>query len=333
MKILIIRFSSIGDIVLTSPVIRCLKKQTGCELHFITKSRYASIIQSNPYIDKCWFINEKVSEIIRELKKENFDYVVDLHKNIRSFQVRFGLGKPVLSYNKLTWQKKLMVGFKINRLPDKHIVERYMEAVETLNVQYDGKGLDYFIPEQSFSKMEGFLTENGLYEEKYIALVIGAAHATKKPTVRLLEDLIKDAPFLIVLIGGVEEAETGQLLQESFPSKVTNTCGLLSLNESATLLKKATWVITPDTGMMHIASALNRRICSIWGNTIPEFGMYPLLPQQTPFPPIMMEIKREALPCRPCSTIGKSHCPKGHFKCMEQQSAKRILSFIHRAKV
>ncbi|NJN77338.1 MAG: glycosyltransferase family 9 protein [Saprospiraceae bacterium] len=116
-KILIVRFSSIGDIVLTTPVIRCLKLQTGAEIHFLTKQNYQSIIQSNPYIDKIWTIEKTVSEIGKALKNENFDLIIDLHKNLRTLHLRFILNVKTLSFNKLNFEKWLMVKFKINRLP------------------------------------------------------------------------------------------------------------------------------------------------------------------------------------------------------------------------
>ncbi len=146
-KILIIRFSSIGDIVLTTPLIRCVKKQLNCELHYLTKKQFSSILENNPYIDKLYTYSNNLNALIPELKSENYDYIIDLHNNIRSHLVKFRLFKAGSNVNKLNLKKWLLVRFKVNLLPKIHIVERYFNAAKKLKVTNDGQGLDYFIPE------------------------------------------------------------------------------------------------------------------------------------------------------------------------------------------
>ena len=157
MKVLIIRFSSIGDIVLTTPVIRCVREQTGAEVHFLTKAGFAGLLSANPYINKLWTIRKEISEVLPALLEQGYDHVIDLHANLRTLELRTRL----FSYNtlhlrprpkwhafdKLNLEKYLLVNFKINRLPDTHIVNRYLAAAKKLNVTNDGKGLDYFVPE------------------------------------------------------------------------------------------------------------------------------------------------------------------------------------------
>ncbi|MFT4762857.1 MAG: ADP-heptose:LPS heptosyltransferase [Paraglaciecola sp.] len=303
-KILIIRFSSIGDIVLTTPVIRCLKTQLNAEVHYLTKQSFLSILKYNPHIDKIFTIQKKVSEVLRELKKEKYDVIIDLHKNLRTWQVRIGLGFPkTLTFDKINFEKWLMVNFKINRLPKVHIVDRYLKSVESLGVKNDGEGLDYFLPPEESTKTEG----------NYIAFAIGAAHATKRlPREKVLE-FCQKINTRIVLLGGKDVAEEGAEIAKQAGTHVQNLCGEISLHASARYLCDAQKVITHDTGMMHIAAAFNKEIISIWGNTIPEFGMYPYYKkgeQKNKF----LEVK--GLSCRPCSKIGYDKCPKGHFKCM-----------------
>ncbi|MFB6307231.1 MAG: glycosyltransferase family 9 protein, partial [Flavobacteriales bacterium] len=145
-KVLIIRFSSIGDIVLTTPVIRCLKKQIkSCEIHFLTKEPFWPLLENNPHIDQIHTIKESPKEMIDELKEKEFDQIIDLHKNLRSRYIRKKLKCDSYDFPKLNWEKWLMVNFKINKLPTKHIVHRYFKAVENLHVKYDGKGLDIFL--------------------------------------------------------------------------------------------------------------------------------------------------------------------------------------------
>jgi len=325
-KVLIIRFSSIGDIVLTTPVVRCLKQQRGAEIHFITKQSFRGIAEANPHIDKVFAIQKKVSEVLPTLRAERYDYIVDLHNNLRSLQLKFFLSAKSYTFDKINWQKWLLVNWKINRLPNVHIVERYMQTVQPLDVHYDKAGLDYFIPSDQevnvptfFEKMQ--FVQSTTDQPIYIALVIGAAHATKRLPEEKLIELCRKIQQPTVLLGGPGEANQGELIAEAAGKHVLNTCGKLSLHQSASLVRQAWRVITHDTGLMHIAAAFQKPILSIWGNTVPEFGMYPLYPEglrhNTTF-----EIKD--LACRPCSKIGFDTCPRGHFRCMQQISTTRI---------
>lgn len=307
-KILVIRFSSIGDIVLTSPVLRCLKKQTGAEIHFLTKEIYSGIVSSNPNLDKVITIRKKVSEVADLLSKENYDFIVDLHHNLRSSQVKRLLKKRSASFPKLNIEKWLLVNARINRLPDIHIVDRYFETVKELGVKNDGAGLDFFIPEKD-EVDKSILPAS--HREKYIAFVAGAKFATKQLPAAKMIAVIDRLSLPVVFLGGKEDIRIGEEIAKSCGDKVFNACGKFNLNQSASLLKQADSVISHDTGLMHIASAFKKKIYSVWGNTVPEFGMYPYLPGEG-----SKMIQVQKLSCRPCSKIGYSECPKGHFKCM-----------------
>ncbi len=143
--------------------------------------------------------------------------------------------------------------------------------------------------------------------------MIGARHATKQLPLSKLEEVCKQVSHPLVVLGGAEDRETGDILEKHFHDKVFNACGKTSIGQSASLIRQSRAVITHDTGLMHIAAALRKKIISVWGNTVPEFGMYPYLPKgSTPFS--IVEIKN--LYCRPCSKIGYNKCPKKHFRCM-----------------
>ncbi len=313
-KILLIRFSSIGDIVLTSPVIRCLKQQADVSLHFLCKRNYRSILEANPYIDKVYSIDQSVSEVASELKNESYDLIIDLHKNIRSAQVCRALGIKSYSFNKINLQKWLMVNFKINRLPDVHIVDRYLQAVAPLGIKNDGQGLDFFIPDDVQVDLPS----------GQLAFAIGAAHATKRLPVEKIIAICKESPRPVILLGGPQERATGELITAAAP-KVINTCGQLSLHQSARVIEQSKQIITHDTGMMHIAAALRKPIISIWGNTIPDFGMYPYYPEGLN---LNKTIEVKNLSCRPCSKIGYGQCPKGHFRCMAEVDVVEVVRVI-----
>ena len=307
LKILVVRFSSIGDIVLTSPILRCLKDQINAEVHFITKSSYRDIVEKNPHIDKIHTFNSSLNEVIGDIKNEKFDWIIDLHHNLRSLKLK-RLGVKSRSFHKLNIKKFLLTQFKINLLPNIHIVDRYLEAVSHLGVKNDGLGLDFYISNKEKINVEQRFK---IVNERYIAFAIGGQHKTKLLTTEKIISICKILASDIVLIGGKGDQLRGDQISKAVGKKVINTCGKFSINESAYIVEKSEYLITHDTGMMHIAAALNKKIVSVWGNTDPVFGMSPYKPN-----PENKIIEVEGLNCRPCSKIGFDKCPKGHFNCI-----------------
>jgi len=326
LKLLIVRLSSIGDIVLTTPVLRCIKTQfPQYELHFLTKVQFAGIVTPNPYVQKVHVWQNSARQTATALASENYDHVIDLHHNLRTLLFKFALGVNAHSFNKLNIEKWLMVCWKWNRLPAMHIVDRYLDTVSYLGVKNDGLGLDFFIsPHDEVQIPEMFPQVGG---QPFIALAVGAAHATKRlPLKKLLTvcELIKQP---VILLGGREDADTGREIARRFTGHVVNACGQLRLGQSASVIKQAAKVISPDTGLMHIAAAFNKPIMSVWGNTIPQFGMYPYLPANTQNPFALAEVK--GLSCRPCSKIGYETCPRKHFRCMEMINENNIADWVN----
>ncbi len=271
-KILIIRFSSIGDIVLTSPVPRLLKA-AGYEVHYLSKKSFKGILESSPNIDKVFTIENQVSEIIDLLQKENYDFVADLHWNIRSKKVLKGLNVPYARLDKLNFRKLILVWFKVNLMPVESIVDRYIDVLKPLGIVNDGLGLDYTIPKDVSVDIE-----NDLGVEKFVSFVIGGQHDGKMMSPQKILDVCMEMPLPVVLLGGPDDAERGEWIASRSKGKVINTAGKYSLNESAYLLWKSSCVISHDTGLMHIASALNKAVISLWGGTVPELGFAPYKP-------------------------------------------------------
>lgn len=306
--------------MLTSPVIRCVKQQTGAEVHFLTKRSFASTLQHNPHLTRLWTIDKDVSEIADALIEEQFTHLIDLHGNLRTLELKQrltfgalkagGRGPRTVTFDKLNWQKFLLTRLKVDRMPSVHIVDRYLATVAKLGVTNDGQGLEYFVaPEEEVTPPV----------PDYLALVIGAAHATKRLEEEQLIELCRLTPYPTVLLGGPAERELGERIAAA-TDDVYNACGTYSLNGSADLVRKARAVITHDTGLMHIAAAYRKRIISVWGNTVPEFGMYPYLPDAQP----QTIAQVDGLSCRPCSKIGYAACPRGHFRCMRDQNIAEI---------
>lgn len=302
MKILVIRLSSIGDIVLTSPVVRILKKQLNAEVHFLTKTNFSSWLSHNPYID----VIHHYEEGNNPLKKEEFDLIIDLHHNLRTLKVKRALKVPSKSVNKLNIRKFLLTTFKWNLMPPIHMVDRNVATIEHLGVKNDMQGLDFFISDTET------LPKEFQMKRPFVAIVIGGQHATKiLPTFKLIE-LCEQLNRPFILVGGPEDRDRGDEIIKA-TSQGLNACGKLSLTQSALLVKGADFVVSHDTGMMHISAALKKKIYSVWGNTAPAFGMVPYLPD-----PESVMIENKNLGCRPCSKIGYAKCPRGHFKCMKE---------------
>ncbi len=295
--------------MLTSPVVRCVKKQLGAEVHFLTKQSFQSILAPNPYIDKVYTIQNRVGEVMPQLKKERYDIIIDLHKNLRTFLI--GINLPFVkrySFNKLNFKKWLLVNFKINRLPKLHLVDRYFEGIKALGVSNDGEGLDYFINQE-----ESALADI-LPEKEFTAIVIGAGYPTKALMIPQIVSIINNSSEQYILLGGQAERAKAVTIMKNLQRPVIDLVGQLTLSQSAYCIKRATQVITGDTGLMHIAAAFQKPIISIWGNTVPEFGMYPYYGNE------MKQAKLLQVPnlsCRPCSKIGYEQCPKGHFNCIK----------------
>ena len=320
MKLLIIRFSSIGDIVLTTPVVRCIKQQIpDVEVHYLTKSSFRAVVVHNPHIDKIHFLDDNLNAVIEELKKENFDYVIDLHHNLRTARVKRALGVPSFSFPKLNIQKWLLVNFKWKSImPDKSIVERYFETVRKLGVRNDGRGLDYFIPEYANLKSSDIPMSHW---SGYVACVIGGSMNTKKLPVEQWRELAASIPYPMILLGGPEDRDMGNLINEGDKVKIYNACGKFNLNESAWFVKHAKVVVSNDTGLMHVAAAYKKPIISLWGNTSPEMGMFPYYGNNNlngVVESLSYIAENKQLSCHPCSKIGYNKCPKGHFNCMRR---------------
>lgn len=328
MKILIIRFSSIGDIILTTPVIRCLKEQLNAEVHFLVRKPFAPVLSGNPHIDRLHLYDQWEPELIRQLKNEKFDHIFDLHKNLRSKRVIYALNAASTHFDKLNIRKWLMTGFKIDVLPRVHIVDRYFEAIEKFGVKYDGKGLDFFISEEQATSAAKLLEQNGIHAgTEYLAMAIGAARKTKLPPAELYADIIREIRMPVLLVGGPADAVFGEMIVNSAAdARVINVAGKLSLQESVAVVRNARCLVTPDTGLMHAGVASGVPMVVIWGNTIPEFGMYPFYRQGAAVTYVNSEVK--GLSCRPCSKIGYERCPKKHFNCMKMQNVQEIVRNI-----
>lgn len=317
-RILVVRFSSIGDIVLTTPVVRCAKQQWHGELeiHYLTKKKFAFLIEHNPHIDRVHTIERSTNEIIDELREIGFDYIIDLHHNARSYFLKRKLKGLAFEFNKVNFEKWLLVNFGINRLPDVHIVDRYLETLTAFKIENDDQGLDYFLPEADRVDINTLPPE---FQNGYIALVIGGTYRGKKMPPQKIARICGDLNYPVVLLGGEEDKEAAAEILAHQSGTVWNAVGKFNFNQSASLVEQSTAVITHDTGLMHVAAAFQKPVISVWGGTVPQFGMAPYLPGEGSHIVEARHLKK-----RPCSKLG-NRCKYKPCRCMEEVSESEIV--------
>lgn len=314
-NILVIRFSSIGDIVLCSPVVRHLK-QSGYNVTMITKSGFKALWRNNPNVDELILADEITEDILIDLKSRAFDCVVDLHNNSKSNKIKHALSVKSYTINKSNINKALLVWFKSKSFTSTHIVERYLDTIKPLIKRKDSLGLDFFEDAPS-EKVTSII------EQKYGVYVIGGQHKGKMMSVDRMVELCKQISVPLYLLGGPEDKQTGQEVEKQGADLVINKAGELSLMDSVNLLKHATFVISHDTGLMHIASAYKKNIISLWGATTPELGFPPYKPGQDS---VVLEAKHWL---RPTSKLGKQRFSK-HINFINRIPIEQILKEINR---
>jgi len=324
-KILVIRFSSIGDIVLCSPVFRCIKKQLpDAELHFVTKLAFKAVTENNPNIDRFFYYQDNLKELTDELSKEQYDFVIDLHNNIRSNTLKRALGRKTYTINKLTFRKFLLTKLKLNFMPGRHITLRSLDTLKALGVKDDGFGLDYFIPEKDIVPQSDIPAS---HSAGYIAIVIGANYVTKKLPIPKLKELCQKINHPVILLGGEDCRAEGEEIASVDPVKIYNSCGKFNLNESADLIRKSKLVVSHDTGLQYIACAFNKPVIAIWGGTSPKLDVEPYYGSATRNQ--LHENIVLNLWCQPCSKYGTNTCPLGHFNCMKKQDIDFIVGRVN----
>lgn len=333
-KILIIRLSSIGDVLLTTPVIRLLRKKfPGSKIDFVVKKQFAPVLADHPQVDRLYIFDKHAeSSSLRALKKEirqqQYDLIVDLHNNIRSKFLAIGShAKMILCYRKGIIPRLLYVKFKLKL--SKQIVpayQKYINSLKIYGIKDDYQGLDFYVhPEverQVRQKYRDFWQED---KHSIIGIVPGAQHPTKRWTSEgfssVINYLVEKGKYQIILFGNQHDRNIAATFDIPASPKILNSIGELSLREAGALMNCCDLVITNDSGLMHLATALKKKVIAIFGSTTEELGFFPYLTEH-------IVIQNNSLTCRPCSHIGRKKCPKRHFKCMKDISAQHVIDAI-----
>ncbi|HQI39912.1 MAG TPA: glycosyltransferase family 9 protein [Ignavibacteriaceae bacterium] len=305
-RILVIRLSSLGDILLTTPLIRTIKNQFPViKIDFLVRTEYADALKLNPHLNKLYLFSkedDKNSSLLSELKQNNYDLIIDLQNNLRSRKVTNHLSTRVLRFDKKSFDKFLLVQFKINRLKSSpQIPVRYASVIPDLIL--DENGLELITDKEPDSRIDD--------KKINIGLCPGARHFTKRwPAEYYIElgNKLSENNFRILLFGGKSDRLLCKKINEAIPGSIdlSNNDELL---QTAADMKLCSLVVCNDSGLMHVATTTSAKVITIFGSSVREFGF-------TPYRSNNIILENKSLNCRPCSHIGKDHCPKKHFKCM-----------------
>ncbi|MDZ7370934.1 MAG: glycosyltransferase family 9 protein [candidate division KSB1 bacterium] len=330
-RILILRLSSIGDILLTTPLLRVLRdRYPKARIDFVIKSKFLDLMRTNPHLDRLWPLQaEKGFAELRSLKRQlesvDYDVILDLHNNFRTVYLRTGLGAPVFKLRKYKIKRFLLVKFGIDLYRRiRPVYLRYLDAAAMLGVGDDGRGLEFFIDPSEAERIAGYLQENGVLKSDLLfAVSPGAGFAAKRwPQeyyAELLQKLLADhKDAKVLLLGDQSDQALCAAIAATLPrERVVNTAGRLSLMGSAAALSQCRLFIGNDTGLMHMASALKLPLVAIFGPTTRQLGFFPYGVQSR-------VVEHKTLSCRPCTHMGRPKCPKKHFKCMREITPKQV---------
>jgi len=306
-RILIIRLSSLGDILLTTPFLRAIKTQfPHIKIDMLIREEYADVIKLNPYISNKFLFKKNGKSnnaLLEQLRSNNYELIIDLQNNLRSKKVVSSLKTKSVKFDKRSFDKFLLVNFKINKLKEApQIPVRYSNTIQ--NLKLDNQGLDLFTDKSANAELNG---KNNL-----IGFCPGARHFTKRwPKEYFIElgNRLTQDGYTIVLFGGKIDKEICTELVDKISGAI-NLSNNDELLQTAADMKLCKAVVCNDSGLMHTASAAGTKVITIFGSTVKEFGF-------TPYNCSNLILENNSLTCRPCSHIGRSDCPKKHFDCMK----------------
>ena len=309
--LLLVRFSSIGDILLTTPLVRVLRaRHPDARLVFVTKRAMAPLVADNPHLSEVVALEpgERVRSLARRLAALAPTRGLDLHGSLRSTALRVLVRCPWRGYSKRKLARGVLVSTKIDLYgADVPVAERYFEAARGLDVRPDGKAPEFFIGPVATDWARQWLDEQRLEQRRFAVLAPGAAHFTKRWPLNCWQATaarLRDRGFSLVTVGGADDRALG----EALAPLAVNLAGTLSLQQTGALLARARFAVSGDTGVMHMATGVGTPVVALFGPTVRQFGFFPYRGQA--------EVLERPLDCRPCSVMGGARCPMGHHRCL-----------------
>ncbi len=317
--ILAVRFSAIGDILLTTPLLRAIRtRHPGARIAVLTKQQYAPLLSGNPNINEVFGIEgeESLREVAERIRAVRYSHLLDLHGNLRTLALRRLAPGPWTSFSKRRLPRAALIVTKRNFYRgERHVAERYFEAAAGLDVQPDGEPPEFFIGPETEASVEALLRDVRLGNAPAIvALAPGAAHATKRwPPLHWIElaRRLRATGAALVVVGGPEDAKLAEWIATDAGPGAVSLAGNLEIQETGALIKRSAALISGDTGLMHMATAVGTPLVAIFGPTVRQFGFFPYRSKRA----AVVELD---LRCRPCSAHGGARCPLGHHRCMRE---------------
>ena len=329
-NILLVRFSAIGDILLLTPLVRALRrKHPDARLTVVTRSGFAPLLARNPRISHVigWDPLTSLSELGRRLRDLGFTHRLDLHNSVRSRLLRWHAGGAWTTYPKHRLARTALIHTHRDLYRDRrHVAERYFDAARGLEVSPDGGSLEMFLSRADLEAAEGFLAARGLGRSRQlIAVAPGAAHFTKRwPThhwLALVQRLV-EAGNDVVVLGGPQDLAIGEAVAAAGGEFAASAAGAFDLPGSAALLKRARALVSGDTGLMHLATAVETPVIALFGPTVEQFGFFPYRAKSA--------VLQRELSCRPCSAHGGPRCPLKHHRCLQDLQPGDVLETLRR---
>ncbi|HEY3934196.1 MAG TPA: lipopolysaccharide heptosyltransferase II [Gemmatimonadales bacterium] len=327
-NILVVRFSSIGDLLLTTPLLRAIRaRHPEAGITFVVREDMADTLRHNPRISRLitWRRGSSLRELARSLSAEQWTHRLDLHGSLRSRALRLLVGGRWNGYPKHRWRRRLLIAThrKLGGRLDP-VAERYFAAARALDVRPDGGSPEFFISDDAARQADSFLAAHQLgCDRALIALAPGAAHFTKRWPTRhwiALAQRLGERQDLVV-VGGAGDREVADAIVDGMNGRAVSAAGAFSLEGTGALIARAAGVVAGDTGLLHLATAVGTPVTGLYGPTVEEFGFYPYRASA--------RIVQLDLSCRPCSAQGGPRCPLGHHHCLEQLTADRVIAAMN----
>jgi lipopolysaccharide heptosyltransferase II len=329
-NVLAVRFSSIGDILLTTPLLRAIRHaHPAARVTVLTKREYVPLLSHNPHVNLVLGLapNRSLPGLASELRGDRYTHLLDLHDNLRSRALRLLVPGRWRTYPKHRLARAWLIRAKRNRYRDRRpVAERYFSAARDLAVKPDGCPPDFFLGPEAGEQAFDWLRTVGLEQEpNIVALAPGAAHATKRWPLEHWQALVTrnlESGSAVVIVGGPGDADLGASLAKEGQGRVANAAGVFGLQATGALLQRARVLVSGDTGVMHMATAVGTPVVSLFGPTVQAFGFFPYTR--------MASVVELPLPCRPCTAQGGSRCPLGHHRCMNDIQPSLVYDTLRR---
>jgi len=327
LRILLVRFSSIGDILLTTPLVRALRRRLpDAQLIYVTKRAMAPLVADNPHLSQVVALepDEPLTQLAGRLRGLQPTHALDLHGSLRSAALRLLVRCRWSGYAKRKLARTFLVATKLDtyrgHVP---VPERYFEAARGLDVRPDGGPPEFFVGAAARERVGRWLAERGLAGERLAALAPGAAHATKRWPIahwQALAERLRGAGYRIVVLGGPEDRGAAQQLGGS--ALAESAAGEFTLQETGACLARAKVLVSGDTGVMHMATGVGTPVVALFGPTVNAFGFFPYQARAA--------VLEQHLDCRPCSTMGTARCPLGHHRCLVDTLPDQVAAAVER---